>query len=152
MPDLADQLPVLLPRILAWANAQSEHILEQGTALKAAELIVAGRVGVTHPERVRVLTVPAVPAPDDPELRRIAIEQNLIGPDTAGLTLGYAIFIVEGCMTPRLLAHECRHVYQYELAGSIDAFLPAYLREIVEFTYERAPYELDAREWEWAGI
>lgn len=95
---------------------------------------------------------PAVPAPDDPQLRKMAIEQNLIGPNTAGMTLGYGIFIVDGCLTSRLLAHECRHVYQYEVAGSIDAFLPLYLEQIAQFTYDRAPFEMDARAWEWVGV
>ena len=152
MPDLADQLPVLLPRILAWANAQADSILHQGDPLNAAGLTLASRVGVAQPERIRILTVTTVPAPEDPELQRIAVEQNLIGPSTAGLTLGYGIFILNGCLTPRLLAHECRHVYQYEVAGSIEAFLPLYLQQIAEFTYHRAPYELDARAWEWVVL
>jgi hypothetical protein len=50
------------------------------------------------------------------------------------------------------LAHECRHVYQYEVAGSIDAFLSLYLKQVAEFTYERAPFELDAQAWEWVGL
>jgi hypothetical protein len=47
-----------------------------------------------------------------------AIHIGLLGPNTAGRTVGYGIFIAERC-TPRLLAHECRHVYQYEQAGSM---------------------------------
>jgi hypothetical protein len=69
--------------------------LRQGDPLNAAGLTRASRVGVAQPDRIRILTVPTVPAPDDPELRRMAIEQNLIGPNTDGLTLGYGIFIVD---------------------------------------------------------
>ena len=152
MSDLASQLPALLPRILAWANAQAAHIVREGNPLNAASLTLASRVGVAEPERIRILSVPTVPAPDDPELQQIAMEQNLIGPHTAGLTLCYGIFIAEGCLTPRLLAHECRHVYQYEVAGSIEAFLPRYLQQIAEVGYERAAYEVDARAWEWVGL
>ena len=152
MTPLLDQLPALLLRVLAWAKAQAAHIAGQGEPLNAASLTLASRVGVVHPERIRILVVPAAPAPEDTQLREIAAEQNLIGPHTAGLTLGYGILIVEGCLTPRLLAHECRHVYQYEVAGSIEAFLPLYLKQIAEFTYDRAPYELDARAWEWVGL
>jgi hypothetical protein len=43
-------------------------------------------------------------------------------------------------------------VYQYEVAGSIDAFLALYLQQIAEFTYDRAPFELDAEAWEWVGL
>jgi hypothetical protein len=126
--------------------------VRQGTPLNAASLTLASRVGVAQPERIRILSVPAIPAPADPELQQIALEQNLIGPHTAGLTLDYGIFIVEGCLTPRLLAHECRHAYQYEVATSIEVFLPLYLRQIAAVGYERAPYEVDARAWEWVGL
>jgi hypothetical protein len=152
MPHLSDQLPVLLPRILAWANAQTSRIVRQGDPLNDAGLRLAIRVGVAQPERIRILSVPTVTAPEDPELRQIAIEQNLIGPHTAGLTLGFGIFVVDGCLTSQLLAHECRHVYQDEVAGSIEAFLPLYLKQIAVVGYERAPYEVDARAWEWVGL
>jgi hypothetical protein len=68
MPSLANQLPILLPRILLRANAQAAHILRQGIPLTAAVLTLASRVGVVQSERIRILTVPTVPAPDDPEL------------------------------------------------------------------------------------
>jgi hypothetical protein len=38
------------------------------------------------------------------------------------------------------------------VAGSIEAFLPLYLKQIAEFSYDRAPLELDARAWEWVGL
>jgi hypothetical protein len=48
-------------------------------------------------------------------------------PCMIGLTLGHSILIVRGYMGNRLVSHECRHVYQYEIHGSIAAFLPVYL-------------------------
>jgi len=62
-----------------------------------------------------------------------------------GLMLGYSVFICKGHLTPRLLSHEFRHVYQYEQHGSISAFLPVYLQQIVEFEYTNCPLERDAR-------
>lgn len=59
--------------------------------------------------------------------------------------------MVDGKACPRLLSHEYRHVHQYEAAGSIAAFLRRYLQQIAEVGYERAPYEIDARQWERAG-
>ena len=40
------------------------------------------------------------------------------------------------------------HVYQYEKAGSIAAFLPQYLQQIAIVGYANAPFEIDAREHE----
>ena len=43
-------------------------------------------------------------------------------------------------------------MYQYEVAGSIEAFLPRYLKQIAEVGYERAQYEVEARAREWVGL
>jgi hypothetical protein len=142
---LAARLPALLPRVIAWALRESQRILESGQALTAQGIVVARAVGVANPERIRILEVPTIPAPADPDLKQVAEEQNLIGPNTAGLSLGYGIFIVQGQLDVRLLSHECRHVHQVEVAGGLEAFLPLYPKQIVEFTYANAPYEIDAR-------
>jgi hypothetical protein len=65
--------------------------------------------------------------------------------------LGYGIFIVDGQLDPGLLSHECRHVHQVEAAGGLTAFLPLYLKQIADFTYHNAPYELDAQAHELAA-
>ena len=42
--------------------------------------------------------------------------------------------------------------HQYEEAGSIADFLPVYLKQIVEFGYDSAPLEVDARAHERDGV
>ncbi len=145
MFDLASALPRLLPKAIAWAEAQSSRIAKSGTPLTNLELRLAHLVGVQEPERVRILEVAEVPRPEDPELGQAAEAAGLLAQNTIGLTLGYGIFIVAGYSTNRLVSHECRHVYQYEVAGSIREYLPVYLHQIASFEYEAAPFELDAR-------
>ena len=91
---------------------------------------------------------PPVPQPEDPFLRNAATQVALLGPETHGLTLGYGINVVEGYFTVRLLRHELRHVYQYEQAGSIEGFLAEYIPQVLQFGYEHAPFEVDARAYE----
>ena len=90
----------------------------------------------------------ALPLPDDPDLRQVALETGLLGPNMIGLTLGYGIYVCDGHMDNRLISHECRHVHQYEVAGSIESYLPIYLRQIAVHGYHDAPFEIDAREHE----
>ncbi|MHB8814961.1 MAG: hypothetical protein ACYDAE_17050 [Steroidobacteraceae bacterium] len=146
--DLQAALPRLLPKAIAWADAQQGHALIHGQPLTARELLLASAVEVRQPERVRITVVPRLPLPTDPELQQAAVQTGLLGPGMIGLTLGFAIFVVEGHLTTRLLSHECRHVRQYEVAGSIGAFLPLYLQQIVTFGYANAPFEVEARKWE----
>lgn len=146
--DLQTALPRLLPKAIAWADAQQEHAFIHGRPLTPGELLLASAVEVRQPERVRITVVPRLPLPTDPELQQAALQTGLLGPGMIGLTLGFAIFVVEGHLTTRLLSHECRHVSQYEVAGSIGAFLPVYLQQIVTFGYANAPFEVEARKWE----
>lgn len=146
--DLAAMLPALLPRAIVWAEARSSEVLATGDPLSDVGLRLARAVGVANPDYVRVSTVSSLPLPDDPELRSVALETGLLGPGMVGVTLGYGIYICEGCLSNRLISHECRHVHQYEQAGSIKDFLPEYLQQIAVFGYDQAPFEVDARRHE----
>jgi hypothetical protein len=143
--DLASILPQLLPKAIEWAETRSGEILSTGRALSEVEISLAQAVGVTKPECIRVSFVPALPLPDDPELRDAALQTGLLGPGMVGLTLGHGIYVCDGHISNRLISHECRHVYQYETAGSIRDYLPLYLQQIVTFGYHEAPFEADAR-------
>jgi hypothetical protein len=109
-------------------------------------------VKVQHSEGIRVDIVDAMPIPDDELLRTAASQVGLFGPNTAGLTLGYAVLIKRGCEKDvRLMSHEFRHVSQYEACGSIKAFLTVQLRHLVAYGYEDSPFEVDARAQEYHG-
>lgn len=143
--ELQAVLPQLLPRAIAWAVRQSQHVASLGFALQEAQLTIARRVGVRQPDQVRVKLVERLPLPEEAMLRQAAIETGLLGPNMVGLTLGYSIFLVNGHESARLISHECRHVYQYETFGSIERFLPVYLQQLVTYGYQDAPLEVDAR-------
>ncbi len=151
MYDLADALPKLLPQAIEWVESCSAKILSSGQPLTAAGLNVARTVGVLNPERIRIELVESLPLPDDQMLQDVALQTGLLGPDMAGITFGHGIYACTDHATNRLLAHECRHVFQYESTGSIAAFLPVYLQQIVEFGYFECPFEVDARQYEFIG-
>ena len=143
--NLATELPRLLPKAIAWAEVEATAAAESGRSLDASEVRLAQSVGVSQPERVRVAVVHSLPTPEDADLRAAALLTGLLGPAMVGLTLGHSILICRGHEATSLLTHELRHVQQYENAGSIAAFLPAYLQQIVMFGYANAPLERDAR-------
>lgn len=150
--DLTTLITSLLPKAIAWAQQQEQYVLELGAALSPSEHALARCVGVRRPEMIRIQLVDELPLPQDPDLRDVASKYALFGPGTIGVTLGYAILLCRGHDTnPRLLSHEFRHVYQYESLGSIEQFLPVYLRQLAEVGYEDAPLEVDARAHERDG-
>ena len=143
--DLRAALPLLLPGAIKWAEAHAREAAATGVALTGCQADIARCVGVQRPELIRVVVVDSLPLPEDPTLRAAALQTGLLGPHMAGLTLGYSVFVVRGHQSVRLLSHEFRHVHQYEAHGSIAAFLPVYLQQIVEVGYDNAPSELDAQ-------
>lgn len=149
---MAADLQKLLPAAIAWAEARAARAAAEGSPLTADELSIARAVGVAKPGLVRIEIVgDRLPMPDDPMLRAAATQAGLLGPGMAGLTLGHAIFICRGHRTRRLVSHELRHVHQYERHGSIAAFLPAYLAQVLDVGYEDAALERDARAHEVSG-
>jgi hypothetical protein len=143
--NLEELLPELLPIAIKWAEAVAADAAATGRALSNPELSVAGRVGVRFPERIRLQLLPQLPVPEDPRLADMAQQMGLLGPETTGLTLGYSILVREGHLSTRLLSHECRHVAQYERAGSIAGFLAEYLQSVARVGYYDSPFEEDAR-------
>lgn len=142
--DLRAHLPLLVPRAIAWAKECAADIDRDGKILGEHGQAIARAVGVTHIDRIRLKIVDYLPLPADPLLRKMAVDTGLIGPNMVGMTFGHSIYICNGHLDVRLLSHECRHVYQYEKAGSIEAFIPTYLQQIADHGYDDAPYEVDA--------
>ena len=143
--NLEESLPRLLPKAVAWVQEESRRFLASGAPLDDRGIELALQAGVRAPDRVRVTVIDVMPHPADPELRDAALQAGLLGPDTIGLALDHAVLIRRGFESDALLAHELRHVHQYECYGSIAAFLSVYLPQIVQFGYRDAPLEVDAR-------
>ena len=141
-----EEFEKLLPLACAWAEEQERVILESGEALTQEQIADATRIGVQHPDRVRLLRVAKIPTPTHPQLAEASQATNLISPNTIGLTVRYGIFIHEDYWANRnLLVHELAHTMQYErLGGSIEAFLRQYLFECITFGYPEAPLEQEA--------
>jgi hypothetical protein len=141
-------LEELLPKAVAWAEACSKDLLLGGLPLEIFQMKIACKVGVAHPELIRTLAIEHFPRPDEPYLATAFDEYQMLGDNCAGLTLGYGIYIREGCSDIRLLSHEFRHVYQYEKAGSIASFFAVYIQQILQVGYYSSQLEVDARSHE----
>jgi hypothetical protein len=140
-------VPLLLPFVTRWIEEQERQILAEGEPLDERGLAEARRIGVTRPERVRLLRVPEVPLPCG---RLIAALGKWVGGPAgrvAGLTAQYGIFIRSDRWDDRrLVAHELAHTAQYERLGGVRSFLRQYLTECLTTGYAGAALELEAIE------
>lgn len=139
------QFDDLLPLACAWVETQEQFICENGVALNASQIQDAKEIGITHPNRVRLLSVEQIPAPTNPLLAMAAQEFGLLTPFTIGLSLRYGIFIRADQWGKRsLVVHELVHTWQYERLGGIAPFLRQYLLECVTIGYPLNALEQEA--------
>jgi hypothetical protein len=140
-----DKFAFILPLASEWAEAKEQVVLKNGDPLSKSQMEDAKRVGVIHPERVRIFKVPQIPFPKHPVLKSATEATQLITPATVGLTLRYGIFIHSDFSDDRcLIVHELVHTSQYEKLGCILPFLRKYLLELIKVGYPEAPLEQEA--------
>ena len=137
-----------LPVACAWAARHESTILRRGVALSAAQADKAQQIGVSHPEKVRLLAVDTIP-PTNHLLRTIGAKLGFVSSQTIGMTLRYGIFIqADHWGDRRLLVHELAHVAQYERFGGFRRFLFQYLQECINPGYPLGDLELEAKKAE----
>ena len=129
-----------------WVTETLRLHKNNGRTLNEAETKIALEIGVANSEKIRVIETDNMPEPSVYQLSALRMQNGLRYSHTAGLTLGYFVFIKKGSMSNHLLAHELRHVYQFEQIGSLEKMIQRYLQEIMQFGYQNAPLELDAIE------
>jgi hypothetical protein len=142
----------VLPVACIWATRHESRILRKGVALTPAHADNARKVGIAHPEKVRLLAVDVIP-PTNPVLRALGMKLGIVSSQTIGMTLRYGIFIqAKHWGDRRLLVHELAHVAQYERFGGFRRFLFQYLQECINPGYPLGDLELEAKNAEglWA--
>ena len=133
--------------LIEHAKRSEEQVLREGRRLDPVELEIALKAGVQHPQRVRILTLDAVPLPENPivaeEFERMGVLRLIR--QAAAAARGYGIIL-----TPRALnrddalAHELVHVAQFERFGGIGPMFRAHIPDLRAHGYRRSELEDEA--------
>jgi hypothetical protein len=143
-PGVLSKVDRLFPLAIEWYGNVERQQLPRGRPLSQAEEVVARKLGVHHPQRVRVITLEKFPMPANNELLAAAQRYGMGSEYEGARTFGYAIMV-----KPRfaddstVITHELVHVGQHDRMGRA-AFVRRYLVEMEMMGYARAPLELDA--------
>lgn len=141
--EIVAQVNRLMPGTVALVLATESDALANGRPLSVDEIAMARRIGVRAPERVRMLDESARPDLPQPPLATLIRLLGKGNPLKWGLTARYGVVFKTRPTLP-LLAHELRHVAQYERFG-LDGFVRRYLTELLVVGYALAPLEIDAK-------
>jgi hypothetical protein len=137
----------ILLKACDWAVSHERLILQQGSMLDDQQLVYAREAGIESADRIKLLLVDTIPQPSDPLLHAACISTNFLGPNTAGLTLNYGIYIKRNEYGIGLLCHELAHVVQYQRLGGMRQFLEQYFKQLIEYGYSsNMPMEKEADE------
>ena len=144
--DLLTRVTALMPEIESWVEEQQHLVLTSGFSLSPNGLHCAISLGIRKPLNVRVLHVRSMPYPSHNGVRILAEQLGVITPKTQGMTFFYGIMVRNDTWyDPVLLAHQLKHVQQYERMGGIHVFLKRFVAECFLHGCDSAPLEVEAR-------
>ena len=122
-----------LPRVLRWAEQEQRNVLRIGLPLCQERRSLATLAGVKSPKEIRILKVPFISPPGDPELAAFALLTGLITPQSTGLSLGYAVLLrVDGWDDPLTQIEKFIHVVAF-LRAQFIADAPDFFQGILVF-------------------
>ncbi|MGF1734448.1 hypothetical protein [Photobacterium satsumensis] len=142
--DLMNQMALILPLANDFVAKNQQEALDNGVALTSTQMELAKRVGIQHPDKIRLYYVTKLPFPEHPTLAKLAHEQGYSSPLMAAYTYGYGIWIRKQFQHDKeLLAHEFIHVRQAEQLG-LESQIKQYLMQLYIYGYADAPLEVEA--------
>lgn len=142
--NVATKVEKFLPMALKWYEEVEAQMLPQGRPLSESEKVVARKLGVLQPERVRIVVLEKFPMPENQELRVEAERYGIGSFLEGGRTFGYAIMLKPRyAETSTIITHELAHVGQHDRLGRV-SFVRRYITELEMMGYTRSPLELDA--------
>jgi len=137
----------LLPQYITWAQKTNNEGLQQGGPLNKRDLLLAKKVGIKFPEKVRIIFVDTVPYPiDNPALKAMGESLGFIGEGIVNQAqaFGYSIYVRKDYELDRpRLAHELVHVLQIERSNFASVVIQ-YASDIAKYGYENSPLEAEA--------
>ncbi|TKF18030.1 hypothetical protein FCV43_16890 [Vibrio genomosp. F6] len=143
---LVEQIDAYFPLSIKYVRNNENIALSQGEALLPQYLEIARKIGIKHPEKVRVYYADKLPLPKNESLLFQMQRLGLDSPYFTGTTFGYGIWISTKAKGDKLLlSHELIHVKQAEELG-LDEFTKKYLLQLAIFGYRESPIELEAYE------
>ena len=136
---------MVLPFATWWLWHQERKALRLGRKLNDEEITWAKKIGIEHPEKIRIYLIDQVPTPAPTFIENILQKRGFPAGNAAGMSMRYGIYAKEKYASNKsLIAHELVHTHQYERFGSLSKFLIVYLKEVMLLGYNNSPLEHEA--------
>lgn len=138
---------LILPPYIEWATETEAKGMATGVALDEKQLLIAREIGLSQPEKVRLVYVDAVPFPyDNLLLKTVGEAVGFIGDGIINnaQVFGYAIYVRKDYpLTTPKLAHELVHVLQIE-RSTLAQVISQHFTDMLDYGYADSPLEVEA--------
>ncbi len=136
---------IMLPFVMAWVRYHEKNALRYGRKLNDTEINWAKKIGITHPHKIRILSLKRIPTPIPHFIEKIIQKLGFPAGNASGMCMRYGIYTRQlHANNKSLIAHELVHTHQYERHSSLWNFLKLYLTETMMLGYANAPLEIEA--------
>jgi hypothetical protein len=136
---------IMLPLVIWWVRHNEKIALRLGRALTDEEMSWAKKIGIAHPEKIRILNVTRIPTAVPLYVEKLLQRKGYPAGSAAGMCMRYGIYAKEShAYKKSLIAHELVHTHQFERLGGLWHFLHIYLKETMILGYANSPLEKEA--------
>ena len=142
------QVDTLALRICSAFQCIEADVLAVSRALSLTEQALAKKVGVQDVERVRLSIWSEWPEHARQTMTQAATVLFSNSDAIRGFAFDQYVVLKFSDFEPTLLAHELRHVTQWEQYGNRFEYMTEYIRQIIESGYRNSFFERDARAFE----
>ncbi|MBL0691866.1 MAG: hypothetical protein JJV97_06005 [SAR324 cluster bacterium] len=139
----------LIEKASLWFVERYIKISLSGTPLTKKQLVIASKVGVKSPDRIRILSLPEYNFHKDYSFCHLSAFETLPLINfnrSQSVIYKYGLVMQNNAhMSNGELAELFRFISFYEGFGSIKIFLSLYLRSVYNFGWEKNPFNADAK-------
>ncbi len=136
---------LLIKYIVAYGKKREKDIIKNGVPLELVNLKDAYKLGVAHPDKIRIQYMNRIQVPYFIHLIQLIYNARFPLEWPKGIAYGYGIQILKKRKLDRILiAHELVHVRQHEMLGGTEKFIEQYVIECIKAGYENNLFEKEA--------
>lgn len=136
---------LLTPLTLQWFKQIESKYSTKGRELNDDEKQMAHKIGITFPERVRVVILQDFPTPTNQTLLSQAKQYGMGSAAESGRTIGYIVMLKAKFKNdPWILAHQLAYVANQEKMGRRD-FIRRFIAERELLGNRQGPMEINAK-------
>lgn len=105
----------MLPFVMVWVRYHEKNALRHGRKLNDSEINWAKKIGITHPQDIRILSLERIPTPIPHFIEKLIQKLEFPAGNASGMCMRYGIYTKQlHANNKSLIAHELVHTHLHQ--------------------------------------